>query len=215
MSYKHPSARIIIFAKAPIAGHCKTRLIPALGAEGAANLHQQLLYHSLYMTTQAQLCPVELWCADEPNHPFYQDCQQRFAVQLKQQQGNDLGQRMAHALRQTLEKNSAAIIIGSDCPSLQKADMEAALQTLNNPQYSCVLSPAYDGGYVLVGLKQACDSMFQGIHWGSKTVLAETRQQLLNNHINWHELKSHYDIDLPTDLQHLPTNIQAEKITPR
>lgn len=212
MPFKYPTARIIVFAKAPIAGHCKTRLIPALGAEGAAKLHQELLLHTLHTSIEATLCPVELWCADDLCHPFYKDCQNNFDIQLKQQQGDDLGQRMAHALRQTLKKSDAAIIIGSDCPSLKKNDLEAAFHTLKKSNTQCVLSPAYDGGYVLVGLNQACDLMFQKINWGSDTVFAETRQKLHHNHIPWHELATHHDIDLPVDLVHLPSDLKPKNI---
>src|SRR3989344_6042489 len=109
---------LIIFAKAPIPGETKTRLIPRIGSQGAVELHQHLVLHTLKTATQARLCPIELWCTPSPDHPFFQDCAQKFDVTLHTQQGIDLGQRMAHAIDTVLRYKRYVILIGSDCPSL-------------------------------------------------------------------------------------------------
>ncbi len=194
-----PDACIIIFAKAPIPGQTKTRLIPALGAKGAAALHEKLVIHTLNTTTQANLCPVELWSADTTEHPFFDDLQRRYPITLKQQQGDDLGQRMSHAFDVTLAQRPYALLIGSDAPSLNRQDLHDALQALQQGT-ECVLNPAADGGYVLIGLRRANPALFQNIQWGSDAVLAATRQRLLKQNIRWRELKTHRDIDRPEDL---------------
>lgn len=204
---KFPTARIIVFAKAPIAGQCKTRLIPALGDVGAAELHHRLVHRTLQTATQTALSPVELWCADELEHDFYVDCQKRYGLQLKQQVGRDVGERMAHALNKTLEHSDAAILIGCDCPSLRSQELDEALSALYAGS-QCVVTPAEDGGYVLVGLNRPCNAIFEGIHWGSDTVMGDTRRQLTNNKIRWHEMAAHHDIDLPIDLIHLPAELR-------
>lgn len=201
-----PEARIIIFARAPIPGQTKTRLIPALGAEGAAALHERLVIHALNTTTQANLCPVQLWCADTPEHPFFSQLQQRYPITLQQQQGCDLGQRMNNAFESILRQSPYALLIGSDSPSLTREDLHDALNTLKDGD-DCVINPAEDGGYVLIGLRRPAPLIFQKIHWGSNTVLAATRQRLTEQKIRWRELKTHHDIDRPEDL--LLCNIPA------
>jgi len=203
---KYPNARIQVFAKAPIVGHCKTRLIPVLGAAGAAELHARLVHHTLQKVINAQLCPVELWCADDPNHPFYRDCVDRYPIHLKQQQGNDLGQRMAHALNHALQYGDAALLIGCDCPSLKTTELDQALQALYRDN-RCVLVPAHDGGYVLVGLNKPSDEIFTHIEWGSDQVMAQTRARLNAHRYHWLELPPHHDIDHPEDLPHLPARL--------
>ncbi len=196
-----PNARIIIFAKAPIPGQCKTRLIPAIGAQAAAELHTQLVWQTLTTATQARLCQVELWCADQPEHAFFKHCQQHFTISLKQQQGANLGERMNHAFSQTLAKAERAILIGCDCPALQPSDLAQALSVLE--QHECVLKPAADGGYVLIGLNKTNATIFQDIDWGSNHVLRQTRGQLDKQNASWFELTTTWDLDRPEDLDKL------------
>ncbi len=197
-----PEARILVFAKPPVAGYAKTRLIPKLGAEAAAELHRKLCLHTLNTVTQSTLCPVELWCANNPDHAFFHDCKKEYNVTLKQQQGNDLGQRMAHALQETLKTSPFAILIGCDCPSLTSDDLATALHALQNGHH-CVLGPAEDGGYVLIGLSCFDETLFQNIHWGSDSVLDETRKILDTLNWQWQETNTHCDIDRPDDLHQL------------
>ncbi len=194
-----PAARILVFAKAPIPGQAKTRLIPALGAQGAADLHEKMVRHTLDTATQANLCPVELWCANEPDHPFFYDLLQHYPLTLKQQCGNDLGERMNYALCKTLKQSPYALLIGTDSPSLAVNDLRNALEKLKNGD-DCVLNPAEDGGYVLIGLSRCDDKIFSDIVWGSSSVLSATRERLQRLDWRWSELETHRDIDRPEDL---------------
>jgi rSAM/selenodomain-associated transferase 1 len=196
-----PDARIIVFAKAPVPGQCKTRLIPALGEQGAAELHARLVWQALTTATQDDLCPVELWCADQADHPFFKQCQEHFAITIKQQQGSDVGLRMAHAFAETLNHCQRAACIGSDCPALQSDDLKQALTALE--QHDCVLKPADDGGYVLIGLRQAYSSVFENIAWGSAHVMEQTRIQLNRQQLSWQELPPTWDLDRPEELDKL------------
>lgn len=195
-------ARILVFAKPPIPGRSKSRLTPALGAQGAAALHARLVRHTLTTATQAKLCPVELWCADHSEHPFFRACLKAFPVILKQQQGADLGKRMANAIDETLKEASPVLLIGSDCPVLTAADLEMALDSLARGK-DCVLKPAEDGGYVLIGLSTFSDAIFAGVHWGGAEVMAETRARLAALEWRWHELATTWDLDRPDDLGRL------------
>lgn len=190
---------LLIFAKAPIAGVAKTRLIPALGGEGAAELHRKLATDTLEMATQHALFPVQLWCASDTKHPFFLQCQKEFSVTLHQQSGHDLGERMAHALEQVLQQNSYAIIIGTDCPPLTQEMLQRTFKLLDN-NYDSVLIPAIDGGYVLMGLRQFNVELFNNIEWGTEKVLNTTRERLKQLQWRWYELPHQWDLDEPKDL---------------
>lgn len=198
----YPNGRLIIFAKAPTAGKVKTRLIPTLTAEQAAGLSQQLIKNTLSKFTAQQLLPVELWCAPDSHHSFFNDCAQQFPVVLKNQTGSDLGARMENAITATLKHSKWAIIIGTDCPELDDNDLEHAMLALENGN-DAVIQPANDGGYVLIGLKQCEPDLFRGIDWGTSQVFSQTRQKLNDLGWSWKQLESRQDIDRPEDLKHL------------
>ncbi|MCF6324386.1 MAG: TIGR04282 family arsenosugar biosynthesis glycosyltransferase [Gammaproteobacteria bacterium] len=196
---KFPDTRLIVFAKAPEAGRAKTRLIPALGKTGAAALHARLVTHTLTTVSNAALCPVQLWCAPNAAHPFFDSCKNNFPVTLHQQQGANLGERMAHAMNHNLQQGFNNIIIGTDCPALSGADFEQAFTHLQNGS-DIVLSPASDGGYVLMGLTRFSPTLFSDINWGSGEVLAATRERIAALQWPSTELKTFQDIDRPEDL---------------
>jgi len=207
MSLTSCDALTIVFAKAPRAGTVKTRLIPALGAEGAATLHRQLLHGTLVTVTNAGLGPVELHVAPDTSDAFLQDCARRFGVALAPQRGHDLGTRMCHAFDEALARHARVILVGTDCPVLTEQhlrDADAALDPAQTTQpirggNDAVLIPAEDGGYALIGLRQCDARLFEGIAWGSDTVLAATRARLKALGWRWHELETLWDIDRPED----------------
>lgn len=191
-------ALTIVFAKAPRAGEVKTRLIPLLGAEGAAALHAQLLQQTLDTATSAGLGPVELHCAPDEYDPALRDSARRFGIAALPQIGSDLGARMCHAFDEALARHARVILIGTDCPVLTAQhlhDAHAALAEGND----CVLVPAEDGGYALIGLTRCDARLFDGIAWGGDTVLAETRKRLQQLGWRWHELETLWDVDRPED----------------
>ncbi|MGI8739708.1 MAG: DUF2064 domain-containing protein [Gammaproteobacteria bacterium] len=115
----HTAARLLVFAKAPVPGLVKTRLMPGLSAGECARLHRRLALRTLITATTANSSPVELWCAPNCTHPFFSACARRFGVGMHPQQGTDLGERMYLALAATLKQNDFAIIVGCDCPALR------------------------------------------------------------------------------------------------
>ncbi|MGH8530162.1 MAG: TIGR04282 family arsenosugar biosynthesis glycosyltransferase [Nevskiales bacterium] len=189
--------RILIFTRAPVAGACKTRLIPALGRRGAARAHRQLASHSLRMAQGAALAPVTLCCAPDSRHAFFTLARMRTGVRLQRQSGSDLGRRMAGALRQALRSCRAAIIIGTDCPLLDAEYLAQACAALE--QHDVVLGPAADGGYVLVGTCVHEPRLFAGIRWGGPRVLAATRRRLRRLRLDWIELQTLWDVDTARD----------------
>lgn len=199
--------RILVFARAPVPGKTKTRLIPALGAAGAAALHARLVERTLQEARLATYATTELWCADPLQHPFYRDCARRFGVSCHVQAGEDLGQRMSAALTDALARAHAAVLIGTDSPDLEHRDIEVALRRLRHG-IPVVLGPATDGGYVLIGLRHPMPRLFHGIDWGTDQVLEQTRARLREIGSDWMELAPRHDIDRPTDLAWLPVHLR-------
>ena len=198
MSPTSCDALTIVFAKAPQAGAVKTRLIPLLGAEGAAALHRQLVHRTLVTATDAGLGPVELHAAPAINDAFLRDSARRFGVALAVQHGADLGARMGNAFDDGLARHDRVIIIGTDCPVLTVQHLHDAQAALASGD-DAVLIPAEDGGYALIGLTRCNNRLFENIAWGSDSVLAATRERLKVLKWRWHELETLWDIDRPED----------------
>lgn len=203
--FSFPNARLLIFAKAPVAGQVKTRLIPPLSATEAAQLHARFIRQTLSVAGESSLCPVQLWCSPQPRHPFFIDCRRSFCVSLHAQHGADLGERMRQAAASALAGSDYALLIGCDCPALTAAYLRHALTALKKG-YNAVLGPAEDGGYVLLGLRHAEPELFGGIAWGTETVLDNTRSRLRRLRWRWHELAVQWDVDRPEDLVRLKQN---------
>ncbi len=197
-----PDARLLIFAKAPIPGQVKTRLIPFLGASGAAALHEQLARQTLATAVNARLCPVQLWCWPDPNHAFFKDCRERYCADLYSQSGSGLGARMAHACEQTLRQAPYVIIIGTDCPGLSREDLSTACTALAQG-HDAVIGPAEDGGYILLGLRTFAPILFDNMPWGSADVLDATRACFKQLRWRWRELPLQWDVDRPEDVERL------------
>jgi rSAM/selenodomain-associated transferase 1 len=195
-----PDARLLVFAKAPVPGRVKTRLVVRYGAPGAAKLYKSLLRWTLNNAVRADLCPIQLWCAPDARHGFFVTCRHDYGISLRVQQGADLGQRMHHALTQALQECAYAVLVGSDCASLNSAQLRFALKALAAGR-DAVLGPAKDGGYVLIGLRRSCPALFRGISWSSSTVMRATRQRLRRAGLHWLELPLGWDVDHPRDVR--------------
>jgi rSAM/selenodomain-associated transferase 1 len=200
----HPASRgcaVIVFAKAPRAGQAKTRLIPALGATGAAQLAERLLHATLEQALASSVGAVELCVAPDRDHPAFADAVRRHAVTLNDQGDGDLGVRMARAFERTLRHHDRALLIGTDAPRLDADYLRAAARALDD--HDAVFGPAADGGYTLVGLKQPAPGLFTGMRWSHAAVMAHTRERLAQLKLRHAELTVLHDIDEPADLKHL------------
>ena len=200
MDFEFPEARLLVFAKAPVPGRTKTRLMSTLGARGAARLYAAMVRHTLSWAVRSRLCPVELWCAPACSHPFFMSCRRDFALRLQRQSGGDLGRRMHRALASALSRAPYAVLIGSDCPALTSDDVRKALAALQQGT-DAVVGPAEDGGYLLIGLRRPQARLFAGIAWGGARVMGLTRRRLEQLGLSWRELAPRWDVDRPADLR--------------
>lgn len=193
-----PDARVLLFAKAPEPGLVKTRLIPTIGRDGSAALYVELL-SAVVRRLAVDIAPLQLWCTPNTEHPFFQALAQGPGITLHIQQGDDLGQRMAHAARSALTAACSVVLIGGDCPVLEKEHLNQALTWLAEGN-DAVLGPAEDGGYVLLALKQMDAHLFEQIAWGGDAVCEITRQRLRALNWTWRELEPLWDVDREEDL---------------
>ena len=194
---------VAILARAPVPGAAKTRLIPALGAAGAARLQRWMLQRTVAMALVADVGPVSLWCAGDPAHPDFAVCRAFGRVDLHPQAEGDLGERMLAAVASS-PTPAGTLVIGTDCPALGAAHLRESARALGGND--AVVIPAEDGGYVLIGMKTPAPEAFAGVDWGSARVMAQTRQRLAALGWRWHEADPLWDVDLPQDLERLYAN---------
>lgn len=196
---KYPDCVILVFAKAPVAGQVKTRLIPYITAEQAASLHEELTHDRLRMCTTADLCDVQLWCSPGTDHPFFSDCRQRYGVRLQAQTGYDLGERMSAALQTMLGRYKKIIFIGTDAPALDINTIDAVVNQLEHSDI--VLVPAEDGGYVLLAASKHYHDLLANVPWGTENVLASTVHNIERLGLSCSLLGECWDVDRPEDLE--------------
>lgn len=169
--------RLILFGRYPVPGQTKTRLIPALGALGAAELQRQLTLCSLntlehstlpsttFYYTGGSLTQVQRWLGHRP-------------INFRKQQGLDLGARMRAALFATLDRDGGPVVlVGSDIAQMAAHHLTRAFDAL--ARHDVVLGPSRDGGYWLVGLRRPVD-IFSNIQWSTPNVWEQTLAAIQN-----------------------------------
>jgi rSAM/selenodomain-associated transferase 1 len=186
--------RIIVFAKAPVAGRVKTRLIPALGAEGAAMMAREMLEWTVGEALASGL-PVEL-CGDPDAAEWYEA---RAGLELTAQGEGGLGERLARAAKRALG-DAPVLLIGTDCPELDRKRLRAAAGALR--AHDAVIHPAQDGGYALLGLRRFDPSPFEEIAWSTDKVAAQTIARIEALGWSLHVGETLHDVDQPADLRH-------------
>ncbi len=208
MTITEPSIteRLIIFTRYPLPGQAKTRLIPALGAEAAANLQRQMTQHTLSQVaalSQAWTGSVEIRFASsssdlETDRQLMQDWLGQQWNYQPQAQG-DLGARLSQAKQAAFAAGMERVVtIGTDCPGLDATRMQQAFQLLKT--HDVVLGPATDGGYYLIGLRQFVPDFFTNIAWSTDAVLPQTVEIAHRLGYSVAFLDSLTDVDRPEDL---------------
>jgi rSAM/selenodomain-associated transferase 1 len=195
-------AVVLVFARAPLPGRAKTRLVPRLGAWGAARLQARLAERAVQSAIASRCGPVELHGTPRARHPFFLKEQRRFGIALREQSGHDLGERMHRALRAALRRHRYALLIGVDAPELRAADLRRALRLLRSG-CDVVLAPAEDGGYALIACRRAPRPVFEQVDWGGNEVYGQTVARLARLRLRWRALRTVWDVDRPADVERL------------
>lgn len=190
---------IAIFARAPVPGYAKTRLIPALGADGAAALYGRMIARAVETACAADPARVTLWCAPDPSNPVFAGLARKFGVALRRQFPGGLGARMLAAFRAQPARRPL-LLIGTDGPALRPGHLLACARSLQHGDDATFL-PTEDGGYLLVGLRRAVPALFSGIAWSTPSVMAQTRRRLITAGLCWSEPDVLWDVDTPDDLK--------------
>ena len=193
---------IAILAKAPVPGYAKTRLIPSIGAHAAARLQDAFTERTVQTAQSAHAGPVTLWCAPDPSHPSFLALARQFSIVLKRQPVGDLGVRMLAA-----SAAGPTVILGTDCPALTAQHVAAAAEALR--QADVVVTPADDGGYVLIGTQRPQPELFEGIAWGGSSVMEETRARIARLALRCVEFEPLWDVDTEADLARAENEIAA------
>ena len=212
----HPN-HLIIFTRYPQPGRTKTRLIPALGAEGAAVLQRQMTEHTLRQVRQLiASCPVtvEIWyAASRPQPNLLSEREMRETTDDRSlmqhwlgnewnyhaQSNGDLGERLIDAFNTAFSTGAERVVaIGTDCPGLETEKLQQAFAVLQ--EKDLVLGKATDGGYYLIGLQRSIPALFQGIDWGTAAVLQQTVTVATSLNLDISYLEPLTDIDRPEDL---------------
>jgi rSAM/selenodomain-associated transferase 1 len=191
--------RIAVMAKAPLAGLAKTRLIPELGAHGAAVLAERLLERAVETAVAAAIGPVSVWATPDPRHRAFRDLAAHHMIALETQPAGDLGARMLAAIAAA---RGRVIVTGTDCPALTGKHLQRAALALQQGD-DVAFAPAEDGGYVLIGVNRPLPELFAGMTWSTPHVMAETRARIAQHGLRAHELTTLWDVDTPQDLARL------------
>ena len=195
--------RLVIFAKAPKPGLAKSRLIPALGEEGAAALARRMLIKAVTEAASAGIGQVEI-CVTPFDDETWTELPMPREIERSDQGEGDLGARMARAAARVTGGGESVILIGTDCPGLDAAylnDFAGRLQ-----EKDAVLAPTADGGYAAIGLHRFAPLIFEGMDWGTDSVAYETLRRLRKLGWSTDLTRMLHDIDTPPDLKWLPAD---------
>lgn len=188
---------LLVFSKNPTLGKVKTRLAKTIGKEKALKVYKALLKKTASVLEELEV-DIHLYYSDfiEKDDLF-----STVATQKKRQTGEQLGERMSNAFRESLISYNKVVIIGTDLWTLEIQDIKNAFRALEN--HAAVIGPSTDGGYYLLGIKEVIPQIFLNKQWGTSSVLPNTLKDLKS--IKYHLLPEKNDIDTFSDLEEYPT----------
>ena len=204
------SQRLILFAKRPLLGAVKTRLVPPLLPEQALELYEALLEDQIRFLRSFGTAArrVEL-CTDEPWLPRGRLARTTEGLPRSEQGPADLGARMLRAVSRSRDEGThSTVIIGADAPTLPRDHVMEAFRALHE-ESEAVVSPAEDGGYVLIGMVRPLAELFREVSWGGASVMEVTRRRARQAGIRLHELPPWYDVDNKESLGRLRRDLQT------
>ena len=199
--------RIVVFAKAPLAGFAKTRLVPALGKDGAAALARLMLFHTLREASAVGVDSVELCVTPDIGDAAWEQISLPPGIELSNQGEGDLGERLARAAERSVSRCESVLLIGTDCVEMSANLLRAAVRSLEDRD--AVMHGTADGGYAMLGLNRCNPFLFHGIPWSTNAVASTTLGRL--GQLGWtvHVGQLLHDMDEPQDLKHLPVLLES------
>jgi uncharacterized protein len=197
---------VYVFAKAPVPGRVKTRLIPAVGAEGASRLAKALLEDTLEALVAAgRAAPV---LAVDDVEAF-----RGRGLPLVEQGTGDLGARLERVLGLGLTRSPAVVAVGSDTPGFPAPLLEECFQALGRAD--AVLAPAADGGFTLLGLRRCPPGLLRGLPWSGPDTFRATEARLRARGLSVARARPFFDVDGPADLARLRVELAEGTVQAR
>ncbi len=182
---------LIILAKKPELGKCKTRLAAGIGEEGALFVYQKLLKHTLELAQNPSWNTHVFW-KGQGEYPLPKE------FSIREQINGDLGWKMSQAFDAVLNHGESVVMIGTDCPDLTPDLLHEAFDALQ--ENDLVLGPSEDGGYYLIGMNQKLPFLFEDMEWSTAEVLENTVNKANKNDVKVVQLRKLNDIDTESDL---------------
>jgi rSAM/selenodomain-associated transferase 1 len=198
---------VIVFAREPVAGATKTRLIPYLGAAASAQLADAFILDALAKAARVGAGRLVIAGSSKGavrTSAYFCNLARRYHAELMDQGGGGLGERMARVLR-LYAQPPGAILLGTDTPSLPPAFLRQSMMALRDAPV--VIAPALDGGYYLVGVRGPVPDIFRGIAWGGARVMEQTLARLHGRGISYRLGRWWYDVDRAADLKFLAADL--------
>ncbi len=208
------SACLIVFAKDPIPGRVKTRLIPRITPDEAAKLYKAFTLDIISNARKLKRNSVNnVTVAYTPI-----GAEKAFRKLVKQptnflpQKGKNLGERMKNAFKQSFADGAKrVVIIGTDSPTLPVSYIQKAFDILK--KIPVVIGPTFDGGYYLIGLSRQNDDIFDGVEWGTSRVFGQTLTRIKSLNTQVYVLPPWYDVDTSEDLEFLRSHLLAMRMS--
>jgi uncharacterized protein len=185
---------VALFARSPKLGEVKTRLAEAVGAAEALAVHEALLSEAVDRLARDESYTLELWIAGSIDHPLVMHLAVVHGIELRVQQGVDLGARMFGAMTAIRAEGAWPVVVGCDVPVLGPHDVHAAVDALNGGS-DLVLAPTEDGGYALVAMRDPNARMFEDIGWGTAHVFQQTLRRARDAGMRVQLLRTMWDLD--------------------
>lgn len=196
------SLALVVMAKAPLAGHVKTRLCPPLTLSEAAKLSRCFLLDTIERVRQLEGIQPVMAYTPPTSRAWFESVTPDFM--LLPQQGADLGGRMATCFDRLFARGYTGVLLtGSDLPTLPLAHLQQAVAFLTRPETDVVLGPSEDGGYYLIGLRRLHLELFEDMLWSTSRVYADTVQRARVSSLTVASLPAWFDVDTPTELERL------------
>ena len=214
------STHILLFLKAPVPGAVKTRLAQTLGAATAVEIYRQLVGTQLERLPDK--CTLEIHYAPADAAAAFSEWLGHDHHYYPQPDTGNLGERIEHAISGAFQRGARTVLcIGGDCPSLHPQHLEEADEQLRSGQSDLVLGPSPDGGYYLIGLREAHPQLFKHIRWSSVHTMDDTLRNAKSIGLRTHSLEAMNDIDTIDDLlaaiaqEHLPPTCLPPEFAPK
>lgn len=207
-----PTERLIIFTRYPEAGKAKTRLIPALGAEGAAQLQRQMTEWTIAQARRLALrrnCSIEVHYASSSVDARKMQAWLGTDLRYVPQSEGDLGIKLTAAIAAAFRTADRVVVIGTDCPAITADRLDRAFQQLES--HDLAIGAATDGGYYLIGLRSFQPALFQEVAWSTEVVFAQTIDRARQQQLSIKVLEALSDIDRPADLA-VWEQVQADRV---